>query len=540
MVYIIFEIQKLINMNLEFLNYRHSRNLVFCLILLFLFSLTNDYGISYDEFWYRDIGFSVLNFLGEVFTPDKISIIKESKNLNYMSLKEVLDVAPIGFKIQHTIYSAIEYLAFSNSTKADVFILRHFLNFLMSSLLFIIFYKILIFIFSKFLATIGLLMIKLSPKIFSDYYYNPNDIWAFFSSALITFCSLYFIKKGKLKYFYFLSLVFALAINTRLIFIYFYFLFILIIFIINKFSIDKKLIKKLFLQLFLFLFFLYLITPQLWINFFGLFETFIKQLSFPQDSMVYFLGKYQRSSELPIFYIFTWMFISIPIIYIFLFFVGLFICIFELREKKLSPQNYDLIFVLLYLLIPLLAILIMKPNLFNGWRHFYFLNLPVIYFSILGIQKIINFFKNKKIKNIFLFLLFLNLTNIAIWMIFNHPYQHVYFNYIGKKYNSNFDLDYWGLSNLNALKYIVNLESSNSSKIKIKAVGIEIIYAYKIMNNDLKEKISIMKRDNLTDADYYITNFHNGKKKNYYIRKGFKIVHEFKVDDFAINIIMKK
>ena len=49
-----------------------------------------------------------------------------------------------------------------------------------------------------------------------------------------------------------------------------------------------------------------------------------------------------------------------------------------------------------------------------------------------------------------------------------------------------------------------------------------------------------MKRDNLTDADYYITNFHNGKKKNYYIRKGFKIVHEFKVDDFAINIIMKK
>ena len=102
-------------------------------------------------------------------------------------------------------------------------------------------------------------------------------------------------------------------------------------------------------------------------------------------------------------------------------------------------------------------------------------------------------------------------------MIFNHPYQHVYFNYIGKKYNSNFDLDYWGLSNLNALKYIVNLESNNSSKIKIKAVGdSRIIYAYKIMNNDLKEKISIMKRDNLTDADYYITNFHNGKKKLLY------------------------
>lgn len=541
MVYIIFEIQKLINMNLQFLKYRGSRNLIFCLVLLFLFSLTNDYGISYDEFWYRDIGFSVLNYLGEVFAPDKILAIKETRNLYYMSLKEVLDVAPIGFKVQHTIYSAIEYLAFSNSPKENIFIMRHFLNFLMSSLLFIIFYKILRLRFNKFLATIGLLMIILSPKIFSDFYYNPNDIWAFFSSALITYCSLYFIKKEKLKYFYFLSLVFALAINTRLIFIYLYFLFILIVFIKNKLSIDKQLFKKLFLQLFLFLFFLYLITPQLWINFFGLFETFISQLSFPQDSMVYFWGKYQRSSELPLFYIFIWMLISIPIFYIFLFFVGLFICIFELRKKILCPQNYDLIFILLYLLLPLLAILIMKPNLFNGWRHFYFLNLSILYFSVLGIQNIIKFLKNKKIKNIFLILVVVNLTNIALWMIFNHPYQHVYFNHIGKKYSSNFDLDYWGLSNLNALKFIANLEKNNSSKIKVKAIGdSRIIYAYKIMNNDFKEKISIMKRNDQTDADYYITNFHNGKRKNYYIRKGFKIVHEFKVDDFAINTIMQK
>ena len=140
MVYIIFEIQKLINMNLEFLNYRHSRNLMFCLILLFLFSLTNDYGISYDEFWYRDIGFSVLNFLGEVFTPDKISIIKESKNLNYMSLKEVLDVAPIGFKIQHTIYSAIEYLAFSNSYQGRCIYLKTFFKFSLCRAYYLLFF----------------------------------------------------------------------------------------------------------------------------------------------------------------------------------------------------------------------------------------------------------------------------------------------------------------------------------------------------------------------------------------------------------------
>lgn len=527
-------------MNLQFLNYRRSRNLLFCLILIFLFSLTNDYGISYDEFWYRDIGFSVLNYLGEVFVPDKILTIKESRNLNFMSLKEILDVAPIGFKIQHTIYSAIEYLAFSKSSKGDVFLFRHYLNFFMSSTLFIIFYKILRLRFNKFLSTLGLIMIVLSPRIFSDFYYNPNDIWAFFSSSLVTYCSLYYLKKEKLKYFYFLSLVFALAINTRLIFIYLYFLFIFMIFIKNKISINKILLKKLFIQFFLFLFFLYIITPQLWINFFGLYDTFINQLSFPQDSMVYFWGKYQRSSELPFYYIFTWMFLSIPILYIFLFFIGFFICIFEIKNKILSPHNYDLIFILLYLLLPLLAIIIMKPNLFNGWRHFYFLNLSIIYFAVLAIQNIINLSVGGKIKNIFLILLFVNFTNIILWMAVNHPYQHVYFNYIGKKYSTNFDLDYWGLSNLNALKYIANLENNESSKINVKAIGdSRIIYAYKILGSNFKEKITIMKRDDQTDADYYITNFHNGNKKDYYIKKGFKIVHEFKVDNFSINTIMK-
>ena len=78
---------------------------------------TKDYGISYDEFWYRDIGFAVLNFLGENLFPEKLLEIKKSRNLNYLPLQGVLDVAPIGFKIQHTIYSTIEYLFLVNQKK---------------------------------------------------------------------------------------------------------------------------------------------------------------------------------------------------------------------------------------------------------------------------------------------------------------------------------------------------------------------------------------------------------------------------------------
>jgi len=42
------------------------------------------------------------------------------------------------------------------------------------------------------------------------------------------------------------------------------------------------------------------------------------------------------------------------------------------------------------------------------------------------------------------------------WMIKNHPYQQVYFNYIAHKdFNKNFEMDYMGVTNKNALEFIV-------------------------------------------------------------------------------------
>ncbi|MDA9085025.1 glycosyltransferase family 39 protein, partial [Candidatus Pelagibacter sp.] len=386
--------------------------------------MTKDFGISYDEFWYRDAGFAVLNFLGESIFPEKLAELKESRNLEYFTLQKIVETAPIGFKIQHTIYATIEYLFFDNSEKMTVFFARHYLNFLMSCLMFITFYKILRLRFDKIYSSIGLIMIILSPKIFSHYYYNPNDIWAIFSASLVIYFSLYFLKKNKTKYFYFLSFVFAFSINTRLIFVYFYPIFLFFLFCKTKKLFDIHLLKKIFFQFFLFLLFLFLITPELWINIFGIFYTFLNQLSFPADSLLFFNGEHIRSSELPNYYTFFWILISTPLLYLFMFALG-FYCYF-LNIKKTSLDTH---FMFLFLLIPTLAVLIMKPNLFNDWRHFYFLNLGIIYFATLGIEFFFNFIKNKKVLYFFTFVIFLYFFNISAWMIKNHPYQHVFFNH---------------------------------------------------------------------------------------------------------------
>tara|TARA_B100000745_G_scaffold42275_1_gene25766 strand:+ start:42 stop:428 length:387 start_codon:yes stop_codon:yes gene_type:complete len=125
-------------------------------------------------------------------------------------------------------------------------------------------------------------------------------------------------------------------------------------------------------------------------------------------------------------------------------------------------------------------------------------------------------------------------------MIVNHPYQHVYFNNFAKKYNNKFELDYWGLSNSEALNYIINNSQQTNKIIKIKALGrSRIIYAYKALDSNSQKKIEILSRDGLLNADYYITNFHDGRNKKHYSSSGFEILKEIKVDNFPINIIMK-
>ena len=60
-----------------------------------------------------------------------------------------------------------------------------------------------------------------------------------------------------------------------------------------------------------------------------------------------------------------------------------------------------------------------------------------------------------KIISIFTFLI---IFKNFYWMYSNHPFQNVYFNILaGKKFNERFEMDYWGISNKNALEYIAKI-----------------------------------------------------------------------------------
>ena len=126
-------------------------------------------------------------------------------------------------------------------------------------------------------------------------------------------------------------------------------------------------------------------------------------------------------------------------------------------------------------------------------------------------------------------------------MIKNHPYQNVYFNFLpGKNIETKFELDYWGLSNKQALEFI--LKNDSKPIIKIGAAGpISLENSKQILSPLDKKRITISENE---ESDYIIDNYitWNGKykKERHKIPKNFKTYKEIFVSGKRIISIYKR
>ena len=178
--------------------------------------------------------------------------------------------------------------------------------------------------------------------------------------------------------------------------------------------------------------------------------------------------------------------------------------------------------------------------MYDGWRHLYFIYPSFIYISIKGLNLInLNFFKNKS-QRVFtvtsLFLVF-----ISYEMFGYHPHQNVYFNFLaGKKIHEKFENDYWGLSNKQALEFL--LENVNKNIITVGSAGpISLENSMKILNYEDRQRF-IIKPNN--EADFIIDNYRNWfgdyKKKRYKIPNNFEKYKDISKKGRIIISIYKK
>lgn len=478
---------------------------VICFFILFFLLgvlIFRDYGTTWDDYNARVIGQTTYDYI--TGTSDEM--------LTYVNR----DYGP-DFELFLVIAEKISGI----KSPQQIIYLRHFLTFFLFFIGSIFLYKIAALRYSnRLLPLLGVLILILSPRIFADSFYNTKDMAPFVAMIIANYTMLWFLNKpnGRRAIIHALSCAFLVDVRLPGLFVIVLTASLFLLDIIRnrkkqpQFTHNAKVFGT-YLGSFFILMILF--WPFLWTNPAGHFlEAFSNMSRFTRwDDTVLYFGKFVKAvHELPWHYAPVWIAITTPIVYLLFFLVGIWIIIFRLIRHPLtfySKYRDDLIY-LIWFFLPLIFVIGLHSVIYDGWRHLYFIYPSLILISLVGIEGIVvwvNRFKKSKllISGVMVSFVWINLSSVLTFMIFYHPYQNLYFNFLAggmKNAKKNFDLDYWGLSFRKGLEYIAQNDKEQKIPVFFShgfASNIDVL-------ND-KDRKRFVVQDKPEGAKYILTNY---------------------------------
>lgn len=152
------------------------------------------------------------------------------------------------------------------------------------------------------------------------------------------------------------------------------------------------------------------------------------------------------------------------------------------------------------------AFVILRPVVYNGWRHFYFAYAGVAVLAAYGIQVIWNAgSKRKHFQKAFAALLCLCFAAGAAGMVVNHPRQSSYYN--AAAHRGTMETDYWNTSGSYALEKLAACETRNQDlPMEVGCYFFDIQNARYKLSEELRSKITTtVEKD--SPYLYYIENY---------------------------------
>ena len=523
---------KLINNN--------SHYLIFFLFLIFQLNFYDDYGFSWDEGTSRLNGIVSFNYILE-----KLNILENLKFQNVSGLENYRDNE---YGVFFDVVNICVEKLFSINNIKNIYYSKHFVNCLFFFIASVYFYYTLNIFYEKNLCIIGFLIFILHPRILSQSFYNGKDIIFLVFFCISNFYLIKYFVTRSIKYLFILSIFISISIGTRVMGLIIPLLFLFFFILENS---EKNKLKNFFLIipfLTLIIFFTILFWPYLWENPTNILAAFSSMKNYSWNGVVFFESTYYSGKYLPWYYLPKTILITTPIFYIVLFFIGSFYIFKTLfknlltlkNERNIWHNNEDLFcfYSLLVVYLTIGIIVELKSTLYGGWRQVYFIYPSIIFLCIYGLNKLLTY---KKFKRITLFFTYFFLFIILFWNYQNHPYQYVYYNnLITNKNIKNYELDYWGVSNLDILKKILEISKNKENKIFIQSFS-PYQFSLNLIDKKFHEKFVFV--DNIDDAQFIITNHYYQNKHplavKKYLENNFKLVYEIRTNNVSINSIYK-
>lgn len=434
-----------------------------------------DYGMCIDEHWERKT--AVLNYEYVVETLTDIEVEHPYEE----SLSEYRE-RYYGAALQMPMV-LMEHLTDFTMPLRDAFLLRHLYTFVLCMGGWICFYLFCKKVFqNSWLALLGMLMVALYPRFWGEQFTNIKDLtFTATCCAAMLGTALCLEHEGKWRYEILAAFLYALCANTRF-----------IGFVFPALLFGYRLIRDLWLegipkgegktwmrrrllryvaQLVLMMVFYFLLSPGSWSNpwkfLLEVFATFSNYNTW--SGQVLFLGKWYPGNQLPWYYLLTWILLSAPLGYLALMALGIVDASRELalcaKGKRLVRYLLDeyryAVFCGVVALIPLVTPIFKEVTLYNAWRHVYYVFPALVVVALFGFRSLWRLLKNRRaLRGLLAGLTCLMLIYQVGWTAWNHPFEKVYFNAIGRQFADGLDRDYWYETDYHQLQRILRNDDS--------------------------------------------------------------------------------
>ncbi len=235
----------------------------------------------------------------------------------------------------------------------------------------------------------------------------------------------------------------------------------------------------------------------------------------------------------------TWFLISNPLVYLLIGFTGTALLIFYFIKKPVSyltdkSKRNNLLYIGFFA-CPLLVTILAHSELYDAWRHLYFIYPSFIMLGIFGLHEL---FKTKAEKAI-IAVIFISTGLVAYFMVSNFPFETVYFNELVRSkepeyLKKRFDLDYWGISYRQGMEYV--LKTNKAAKINIIGYSNSpVFYNSLVLKPEDRERIQNVQDTAI--ADYFFTNYRNHPQDFSY--PDSKICYSIKILNSSVLTIYK-
>ncbi len=428
----------------------------FLLVGLLVFK---DYGISWDEFPTRHFGIMYVDHL--VPTPAALDSVRAEGGPAYERFGPFFEIVLV----------RAERLLQPMDIRT-LFFRRHLATFLMFFAGVVIFHRFLRRRFGPGLSLLACVCLVTSPQLFSHGFYNVKDIsfLMMFVASMLTLDTL--LSRPGWQTMLVHALTTAILLGTRVIGLF-------AMMLTGAAALARRPTQRTVWLLFgygvITAVLLPLVWPVLQVNFTGVIgDAILGSTSNPYLGANLFRGRSISAAHLPWDYVPTWIVITTPVVITVLFLVGSAAAVVKVarqpREYFFGDKQRDLL-VLGWCFMPVVGCMVLRPTLYDGWRHLFFVYPAMVYLAAIGMETVARYAethageaRRRATDAVLTVGLLLCLAPVVTFMIRNHPLEHLYFNrFAGKdmqQVKQRFELDYWGLSYRKTLEYIVRTDSS--------------------------------------------------------------------------------